>query len=161
MMNSAWHKPPVFVVLLMWLALPLSWMEYHQNWEQLPARMAVHFDANWHPNGFTSREGALELGLGIMAVMLLIFTVSSFAVRALKPQAGWPALLIAYVAIGFVWYGNHSIVKFNLNSQRVRSEIGGSLLSVSVRRAMSSEHEVTSEELLLGTRGSGLATWSN
>src|SRR5579864_3324772 len=128
-MNREWYKPPVFLILLMWLALPLSWMEYRQNWDQLPVRMAVHFDANWQPNGFTSREGALELGLGIMAVMLLIFTVSSFAVRALKPQAGWPALLIAYVAIGFVWYGNHSIVKFNLGAPSTHSERRSSQLS--------------------------------
>jgi len=128
-MNREWYKPPVFLILLMWLALPLSWMEYRQNWAQLPARMAVHFDANWQPNGFTSREGALELGLGIMAVMLVIFTVSSFAVRALKPQAGWPALLIAYVAMGFVWYGNHSIVKFNLSAQSMHSERMSSQLS--------------------------------
>lgn len=160
-MNRAWYKPPMFLILLMWLALPLSWMEYRQNWDQLPARMAVHFDANWHPNGFTSREGALELGLGIMGVMLLIFTVSSLAVRALKPQAGWPALLIAYVAIGFVWYGNHSIVKFNLNSQAVRSEVGGSLLSVSVRRTVSSESRVSSRNVLLATRSSELSPTEN
>lgn len=160
-MNREWHKPPVFLILLMWLALPLSWMEYRQNWDQLPTRMAVHFDANWQPNGFTSREGSLELGLGIMAVMLLIFTVSSLAVRALKPQAGWPALLIAYVAMGFVWYGNHSIIKFNMKAQPAHSRVHGSPLSVSVQRAMSSECRVTSQDSLLGTRDSGLATWSN
>ena len=155
-MNSTWHKPPVFLILLMWLALPLSWMEYQRNWEQLPARMAVHFDANWNPNGFTSREGALELGLGIMAVMLLIFTVSSFAVRALKPQAGWPALLIAYIAIGFVWYGNHSIVKFNLATQATHAERRSSPLSVSVWRAMSPEQRV-----LLAARDSRLRPTEN
>ena len=48
----------------MWLALPISAWEYWQVWDQLPTRMAVHFDANWQPNGYTSREGALELGLG-------------------------------------------------------------------------------------------------
>jgi len=119
------YKVPLWLVLLMWLALPLSWMEYHQNWDQLPARMAVHFDANWQPNGFTSREGALDLGLGIMAVMLVVFTVSCLAVRALKPQASWPALLIAYVALGFCWYGNHSIVNFNLKSQPAHAALQG------------------------------------
>src|SRR5215467_13306183 len=87
-MNREWYKPPMFLILLMWLALPLSWMEYQRNWDQLPTRMAVHFDANWNPNGFTSREGALELGLGILAFMLLIFTIAAFTIRALKPQAG-------------------------------------------------------------------------
>ncbi len=124
-MNREWYKPPAFLILLMWIALPLSWMEYHQNWEQLPARMAVHFDADWHPNGFTSKDGALDLGLGIMAVILLLFTVALFGIRALKPQAGWPALLIAYVVLGFSWYGNHKIIDFNLRSQPAHSELVG------------------------------------
>ena len=84
-MNQESYKTPAFVILAMWLALPISWMEYRQNWDHLPERMAVHFDANWRPNGFTSRQGALDLGLGIMAFMLVVFTVASFAIRALKP----------------------------------------------------------------------------
>ena len=47
--------------------LPITALNYWRAWDQLPARMAVHFDANWQPNGYTSREGALMLGLGIMA----------------------------------------------------------------------------------------------
>jgi len=124
-MDRKWYKPPAFLIVLMWLALPLSWMEYHQNWDQLPARMAVHFDADWHPNGFTSKEGALYLGLGIMGVMLILFTVAAFAMRALKPVAAWPALLIAYVVLGVTWYGNHSIINFNLNAQPAHSELVG------------------------------------
>jgi hypothetical protein len=114
-MGREWYKPPVLLIWAMWLALPLSWLEYHQNWDQLPARMAVHFDVKRHPNGFTSKDGALYLGLGIMAVILLLFTVASFAIRALRPQAAWPALVIAYIVLGVVWYGNHSVVRFNLN----------------------------------------------
>ena len=102
----------------MWLALPLSAWEYRGSWEQLPARMAVHFDADWRPNGYTSREGALELGLGIMAFLLVIFTVSTLTILALKPSAASAALLIAYVAVGFCWYGNHAIVKFNLDTRQ-------------------------------------------
>jgi len=83
-MNREWYKPPAWLIWLMWLALPLSALEYRQNWDQLPARMAVHFDANWHPNGFTSREGALYLGIGIMVCMLVLFTVGAFIARALK-----------------------------------------------------------------------------
>jgi uncharacterized membrane protein len=109
-------------VLLMWLGLPISAWEYRSVWEQLPARMAVHFDANWRPNGYTSREGALELGLGIMAVMLVMFTVATLIIQAQKPNAAWPALLIAFVVVGFCWYGNHAIVKFNLNAQKGRSQ---------------------------------------
>jgi hypothetical protein len=117
-MNGDWSKPPVWLICAMWLALPISAMEYRQNWDALPARMAVHFDANWNPNGFTSREGALELGLGIMVVMLVLFTVGAFSIRALKRRAAWPMLAVFYVVLGFVWYGNHSIIEFNLKSPR-------------------------------------------
>ena len=60
----------------MWLALPITALNYWRAWDQLPARMAVHFDANWQPNGYTSREGSLMLGLGIMAFLLVVFTVA-------------------------------------------------------------------------------------
>ena len=132
-MTREWYKPSVFLIWAMWLVLPLSWMEYRQNWDRLPARMAVHFDANWRPNGYTSKDSALELGLGIMAFMLAVFTVSSFAVRAEKPQAAWPALLIAYAALAFCWYGNHVIIQFNLNPS-VGAKQGGSQLSASSSR---------------------------
>ncbi len=112
-------------VLLMWLALPISAWEYRGVWEQLPVRMAVHFDANWRPNGYTSREGALELGLGIMVVMLVMFTLATLIIQALKPPAAWPALLVAYIVVVLCWYGNHSIVEFNLKAHK-----GGSQLSV-------------------------------
>src|SRR5256885_6913411 len=119
-MNRTWFKAGV---LLMWLALPISGWEYRSVWEQLPARMAVHFDAHWRPNGYTSRQGALELGLTIMAVMLVTFTLATLMLQWQKPAAAWPALLIAYVVVGFCWYGNHSIVKFNLTAQKGSSQL--------------------------------------
>jgi hypothetical protein len=119
-MTRNWYKP---LVGLMWLALPISFWGYWRVWDQLPARMAVHFDANWQPNGYTSREGALELGLGILAAMLVLFTVTALVVHALKPQSAWPALMIAYVAIGFCWYGNQMIVDFNLRAHAAHSEL--------------------------------------
>ncbi len=138
-MNSAWHKPPSWLIWLMWLSLPLSWLEYRQSWDQLPVRMAVHFDANWRPNGFTSREGSLMLGLGIMAAMLFVFTIVSFAMRALKPQAAWPALVFSYVVLGLCWYGNHSIIRFNLNAQPAHAAARVSRLSVF--SSQGSQHE--------------------
>ncbi len=111
-MNSRIYKSAVW---LMWLALPLAALDYWQAWDRFPMRLAVHFDANWQPNGYTSREGALMLGLGIMAVMLLLFTVGGLIVHALKPAAAWPMLILFYVVLGFLCYGNYSIVKWNLH----------------------------------------------
>ena len=121
-MNGRWHKT---LVALMWLALPITAVDYSSNWDRLPTRMAVHFDANWQPNGYTSREGAVMLGLGIMAVMIVLFSLAALIARALKPSASWPILLISYVVLGVCWYGNQSILNFNLHSEPVHSELMG------------------------------------
>jgi hypothetical protein len=109
----------------MWLALPITTLTYWRVWDRLPMRMAVHFDANWQPNGYTSREGSLMLGLGIMAVMLILFTIAGLIVRALKPASSWPMLVVFYVVLGFLWFGNNSIVEWNLNPPPSHSELMG------------------------------------
>jgi len=38
--------------LLLWLALPLTALQYWQVWDKLPARMATHFNAANQPNGW-------------------------------------------------------------------------------------------------------------
>src|SRR3974390_3936324 len=102
------YKP---LLLLMWLALITNALNYWRAWDQLPARMAVHFDANWQPNGYTSKEGAVELGLGILAVILVLFTVAGLIAHALRPAAAWPMLVVFYAVLAVTWYGNYSIVK--------------------------------------------------
>ncbi|MGA8432872.1 MAG: DUF1648 domain-containing protein [Candidatus Sulfotelmatobacter sp.] len=113
-MYRDFYKP---LTWLMWLVLPITALGYWSAWDQLPARMAVHFDANWQPNGFTSREGALTLGLGIMAFLLVVFTVGALATHAVKAGAAWVLLVVFYVTLGFLWFGNHSIIEFNLRRQ--------------------------------------------
>ncbi len=120
----------MLAVLLMWLALPVNALNYWRAWDQLPARMAVHFDANWQPNGYTSREGALYLGLGIMAFMLVLFTVSALIARTMKPSASWPVLVVAYVTLGFCWFGNCSIVNFNLKARSSQFSVASSPVRV-------------------------------
>jgi len=112
-MSDHWFKA---AVLLMWLALPITAWEYRSVWDRLPDRMAVHFDANWQPNGHTSREGALKLGLGIMEFMLAVFTVAILLAHTQKPAAAWAVLVLFYLVLGVCWYANHYIVNFNLQS---------------------------------------------
>jgi hypothetical protein len=121
-MNRNLYK---WAIVLMWLALPAAGWGYWRMWDQLPAQMALHFDAHRQPNGFASREGALQTGLGIMIAMLVLFTSATIVLARLKPVAVWPALVISYVIVGFCWYGNHSIVKFNLKAQPAHSELVG------------------------------------
>jgi hypothetical protein len=117
-----WYKT---LTWLMWVALPTTALNYWRAWDELPHRMAVHFDANWQPNGYTSREGALMLGLGIMATLLVLFTVGALAARALKPSASWPLLMVFYLVLAVLWTGNHYIVEHNLNAQPAHSELVG------------------------------------
>jgi hypothetical protein len=129
-MNRDWYKT---LVWLMWVALPATALNYWRAWDQLPQRMAVHFDADWQPNGYTSREGSLMLGLGIMGVMLLLFTLSTLIARSLKPEASWPVLVVSYIVLSILCYANCWIVKFNLTPPPVHSELvgrGSSQLSV-------------------------------
>jgi hypothetical protein len=113
-MTRDWYKP---LTWLMWLVFPITALEYWGAWDQLPVRVAVHFNANWQPNGYTSREGALMLGLGIMGFMLVISTVVALVARTMKPGgAAWILLAVFYVTLGFCWYGNHSIIRFNLDA---------------------------------------------
>ena len=113
-MNQGFYK---LAAWLMWLALPTTALNYWRAWDRLPTRMAVHFDANWQPNGYTSREGSLMLALGIMAFLLVIFTVGAHAVRVNKPAAAWPVLISLYLALGLFWYASNWIVQRNLPSE--------------------------------------------
>ena len=65
--------------------------------------------------------------LGILVVMLVMFTIATLVTSYLKPIAVLPVLLISYVVMGFCWYGNYSIVKFNLNAQAAHSELVGTI----------------------------------
>ena len=112
-MNRGFYK---LATWLMWLALPTTALNYWRAWDHLPVRMAVHFDAHWQPNGYTSREGSLMLALVIMAFLLIIFTVGAHAVRVNKPSAAWPVLIMLYLALGFFWFASNWIVQRNLQS---------------------------------------------
>jgi Protein of unknown function (DUF1648) len=148
-MNRDWYKP---LVALMWLALPINALNYWQVWDQLPARMAVHFDANWQPNGYTSRQGSLMLGLGIMAVMLVLFTIAALSARSLKPSASWPVLLVSYLVLGFCWFGNHSIVNFNLNARSSQFSVVSSRFALARLTGASAENgALRTKELELRT----------
>ncbi|MGC2477242.1 MAG: DUF1648 domain-containing protein [Candidatus Sulfotelmatobacter sp.] len=121
-MARDFYKP---AVLLMWLTLPTAAWNYWRVWDQLPARMAVHFNGRGQANGFASREGAVETGLGIMLLILVVFTAVSLILHQAKPVASWAALAIAYVVLSFCWYGNYSIVEFNLKASPAHSELVG------------------------------------
>src|SRR5579862_1198830 len=87
---------------LTWLALPLTALHYRRAWDRLPARMAVHFDVNWQPNGWTSREGALMLVLVTTILPLVIFTIASYVMSqrvGVSNFSKWAMVAVFYVAL--------------------------------------------------------------
>lgn len=103
-------------VALAWLALPLTAWNYSQAWDRLPMRIAVHFDANWQPNGWTTREGSRTLALGMTAFLLVVFTIASYAARRSAPSSPvtWTLVAIFYVVLVIVYSVNAWIVERNL-----------------------------------------------
>jgi Protein of unknown function (DUF1648) len=114
-------------VALAWLALPLTALNYWRAWDRLPIRVAVHFDANWQPNGWTSREGARMLALGMTAFLLVVFTLAAYAARrmATSSLSQWALVAVFYVVLGFVYCVNNWIVERNLSGKQPtgRSEL--------------------------------------
>ena len=96
-MQREWHAVATW---FMWVALPATALNYWLYWDQMPARMATHFDASGHPNGWTTPTGALEFALLFTVFFLVVFTFVSYAIRANKPRAAWPALVFSYVVLG-------------------------------------------------------------
>jgi hypothetical protein len=109
------------VTWLMWLALPLTALRYWWAWDRLPARMATHFNAAGQPNGWMTREAALEFGLGFTLLFLAVFTVISYVLQKQKASdaGSWALLGLFGVVVGVIYQGNSSIIDYNLTGRPI------------------------------------------
>lgn len=119
-----------FAVALMWLALPLTALRYWTVWDQLPFRMATHFDANWHANGWMPRETSFEFALGITAFLLVVFTVACYGVRKanMPDTSAWALLGFFYLVMGFMYFINGKVVDYNLTGQPIHADFAMALI---------------------------------
>jgi hypothetical protein len=111
-----------FFTWLAWLALPLMALRYWRVWDQLPLRMATHFDFNGHPNGWMSREVALWFALGLTAFVLIVFTVvllGRYSAKTADP-ASWALLAFLYFTLGFTVFINNLVLEHNLHGTPVQ-----------------------------------------
>ncbi len=106
-------KPYRTMVALLWLALPLTAVQFWTVWNKLPARMASHFGAAGQPNGWMSRESLVIFSLVLLTFLLATFTWVLTRVRKPDPLA-WSLLAMFYVAAGVLLSVNSSVLNYNL-----------------------------------------------
>ena len=117
------RRPFQFAIALLWLALPLVAIQYWSVWDQLPVRMATHFNAAGESNGWMSREVAVEFGVGIIAFLLLVFTPILWAIsRRGADTFAWAVLGFCAVVAGFVAVGNQRVIAYNLEGAPLHVE---------------------------------------
>jgi Domain of unknown function (DUF1648) len=106
-------------IALLWLVLPLIALRYWLVWDQLPARMATHFNGANQPNGWMSREASL-----IFILVLCVFVVATFSVvlaRIHQPDAtAWALLGMFYVVLAFIYWISAEVLSYNLTGQPIQ-----------------------------------------
>jgi hypothetical protein len=108
MTRTSWRSS----ALLPWLALPLMLLRYWQLQDALPQRIAVHFNANNVPNGW-SETGNFVFGfLGMTVGVLALFTVLNLLPKKPKNFA-WVLLIVAYGISAVMCLAFIGILEFN------------------------------------------------
>lgn len=98
----------------LWLALPLTALQYWSVWDQLPPRMATHFGASGQPNGWMARDTSLIFALVVTTLVLVSLTWALTRVR--KPDVlAWSLLAMLYVVMGTLFSVNVAVLNYNLH----------------------------------------------
>jgi hypothetical protein len=98
----------------LWLALPAVALIYARMWDQIPQRLATHFNAAGRPNGWMSPAGSLTFGLVFLTIILSVGTVLLTRVR--KPDtSSWALLGLFYVIAGVFVYTEQATLDYNLH----------------------------------------------
>jgi len=106
-------------IAALWLALPLVLGRYLPAWDRLPARIATHFNAAGQPNGWMSRGNALIFPLGLLTLLLLLFTAILGRVR--EPNArSWGVMALFYTVVAVVVQGADDVLRYNLDGRPVQ-----------------------------------------
>lgn len=121
-----------FFTWLLWLALPLMALRHWQVWDRLPASMAVHFNAANQPNGWMSRTASLSFDVGLLAILLSIFTTILYFWhrQSAVTASSWAVLFFFYGFIGVICYIEESILEFNLYGTQVSGSAVGIAIGV-------------------------------
>jgi len=117
-MTRLWYKT---ISALLWLAAIAIGVRYWQLWDRLPRRMASHFDAAGHANGWMTREAALYFDLGFLAFLAGVFFVVLFVIEKKYALAklSWVLLAFFHAEIWTFLYVLNSTLDYNLNGSPI------------------------------------------
>lgn len=98
--------------LLPWLILPAMLWRYWQLQDLLPARIAVHFNANNVPNGWSDRGDFVVGFIGMTVGVLALFTILSLLPKRTSGVAG-TMLFVEYAVSGLMCMAFIGVLEFN------------------------------------------------
>jgi uncharacterized membrane protein len=101
---------------VLWLALPLTALNYRLCWSRLPARIAMHYDASGRPDSWASPDGARTFSLGFLAAVLVVVTAVGYLVAYQRPDRAKPALVLLYLVVGLLVAFLNGFVWVNLSA---------------------------------------------
>ena len=64
------------LIALPWASIPLLAMHFASTWNELPARVATHFDLQGRANGWQSPQTLATFAFGSLILVLAVFTVA-------------------------------------------------------------------------------------
>lgn len=122
-----WH----IAIAALWAALPAIYFQYADVWGRLPVRMATHFDASGHPNGWAPRETSMWFIMGVTAFVVLLATILLARIR--KPDAAsWSVLAMFYVVLTVLYHASAAVIEYNLTGSFSAMDWAMKLLIVAV-----------------------------
>lgn len=106
--------------VFVWAALPAEAILYATSWNQLPERVATHFNLANQPNGWMSREGSLAFSLFVATFVAWI--AAWVLSRVKKPDAAaWGLLALFYVIQGTLLWAENSTIAYNVEGSPVNA----------------------------------------
>ena len=106
------------LTVFIWAALPANALLYAVSWDQLPHRLATHFNFADQPNGWMSREGSFAFAIFFATSLAVIATI--ILARVKKPDAAaWGLLSLFYVVQGTLLWAENATIAYNVQGAPV------------------------------------------
>jgi len=108
------RSPYKTLTWLLWLAPAAIALRYWQVWDQLPERVASHFDASGRANGWMPRVISAEWTLGFLCGLAALFTIVLYFGQRKYGLAklSWVLLAFFHAEIWMIAYGLNSTIDY-------------------------------------------------